>query len=346
MEFEGSIICGWCSIILYSEVVDLSSGSKNLLFAAQEGGATYSELHMAAGERAILRLSKEITQLNGALILIDEVEAGLHPWVQQLLMLHLQQLALRNDLQIIVTSHSPVVLDSVPLNGKIFLDRDDASGQVVVRPAYRDLIQNALYGRSNEVIKLLCEDEIAEGILEGIFDLLLPQERIKWESVQIGRDTGASEFPMHARSLAKFGQIRDTVFILDGDQRGGAVEGRIQEAAGHGANISIRFLPGSGTPESWVLEKLHQHLETHAARLEIDPGDLLNLMNGLDATYALASESPSEIAKSKFRSLSDSLHREPSEICRIVARLEADCQESDIQPLVDELRGILRQWRG
>ena len=137
----------------YSEVVNFSKGSSNLLFAVQESGAAYSELHMAAGERVILRLSQEITQLDGALILIDEVEAGLHPWVQQLLMLHLQRLALRNDLQIIVTSHSPVVLDSVPLNGKIFLDRDDSSGEVVVRPAYRDLIQNALYGRSNDVLK-------------------------------------------------------------------------------------------------------------------------------------------------------------------------------------------------
>ena len=107
----------------YSEVVNLSSGNKNLLFAAQKGGAAYSELHMAAGERAILRLSQEVTQLEGALVLIDEVEAGLHPWVQQLLMLHLQQLALRNDLQIIVTSHSPVVLNAVPSNGRIFLDR-------------------------------------------------------------------------------------------------------------------------------------------------------------------------------------------------------------------------------
>ena len=330
----------------YSEVVDLSSGRTNLLFAAQEGGATYSELHMAAGERAILRLSQEITQLNGALVLIDEVEAGLHPWVQQLLMLHLQQLALRNDLQIIVTSHSPVVFDSVPLNGKIFLDRDSALGKVVVRPPYRDLIQNALYGRSNETLKLLCEDNIAEGILEGIFDFLLPQERIKWESVHIGRDTGASEFPMHARSLAKFGQLQNTVFILDGDQRDGEVERRIREASEHGANISILFLPGSGVPESWVLEKLHQHLGVHASRLEIDPGDLSNLLNSLDATYALASENPSEIAKSKFRSLSESLNRETSDICRIVARLEADRTESDIQPLLGDLRGILRQWRG
>lgn len=330
----------------YSEVVDLSSGRTNLLFAAQAGGATYSELHMAAGERAILRLSQEITQLNGALVLIDEVEAGLHPWVQQLLMLHLQQLALRNDLQIIVTSHSPVVLDSVPLNGRIFLDRDDASGEVVVRPAYRDLIQNALYGRSNETLKLLCEDDIAEGILEGIFDFLLPQERIKWESIHIGRDTGASEFPMHARSLAKFGQLQDTVFILDGDQRDEEVEGRIREASGHGTNISILFLPGSGAPENWVLEKLHQHIGVYASRLEIDPRDLSYLMNRLDAIYDSASDSPSEISKNKFRSLSDGLHREPSEICRIVARLEVDRQASDIQPLVGDLRGILRQWRG
>ena len=328
----------------YSEVVDLSSGNKNLLFAAQEGGAAYSELHMAAGERAILRLSQEITQLKGALVLIDEVEAGLHPWVQQLLMLHLQRLALRNDLQIIVTSHSPVILNAVPLNGKIFLDRDDSSGEVVVRPAYRDLIQNALYGRSNEVLKLLCEDEIAEGILEGVFDFLLPQERIKWESVQIGRDTGASEFPMHARSLAKFGQIQDTVFILDGDQRDGGVEQRIRDAAER--SVDILFLPGKAAPESWVWETLRNIPELDAAQLGTNPADLSDLMSRLDAIYSSASDSPSEIAKNKFRSLSEELRRDTSEICRIVARLEADRTESDLQPLVGDLRGILRQWRG
>ena len=331
----------------YSEVVDLSSGKKNLLFAAQESGAAYSELHMAAGERAILRLSQEITQLNEALVLIDEVEAGLHPWVQQLLMLHLQQLALRNNLQIIVTSHSPVVLDSVPPNGKIFLDRDELSGEVVVRPAYRDLIQNALYGRSNEMLKLLCEDEIAEGILEGVFDYLLPQERIKWESVHIGRDTGASEFPMHARALAKFGQIQDTIFILDGDQRDGEIESDIQTAAGRGNNISILFLPGREPPESWVWDGLTNiPSDIVSEQLGIDRPGLSTIMRQLDSTYDLASDTHSEIIKNKFRSLSEKLNRDATEICRIVARLEADKTDSDIQPLVNDLRDILIQWRG
>lgn len=327
----------------YSEVVNLSSGTKNLLFAAQEGGATYSELHMAAGERAILRLSQEITQLKGALVLIDEVEAGLHPWVQQLLMLHLQQLALRNDLQIIVASHSPVVLDSVPLNGRIFLDRDDRSGEVVVRPAYRDLIQNALYGRSNEMIKMLCEDEIAEGILEGVLDFLLPTENMNRESIRIGRDTGASQFPMHAETLRKFGQIQNAVFILDGDQRGGEIERKIQDAAK--SSVLVLFLPGNEAPESWIWDRLKYVSDAEIAQLGNTRAGLSNLMNQLDAIYSSASDSASEISKNKFRSLSESLHRDASEICRIVARLEADQRESDIQPLVEALRGILREWR-
>ena len=205
----------------YSAVIDTSIGNKNLFFATQDNGAAYSELHMAAGERAILRLSQEIAQLNGALVLIDEVEAGLHPVVQQQLMFNLQQLALRNDLQIIVTSHSPVVLDTVPPNGRIFLDRDEASGEVVVSPAYRDLMQKALYGRTNETLKLFCEDNSAEDILKGVFDLLLLQEQIKWESVRIGCVTSASEFPIYARALANANQIQDTVFILDSNQRDG-----------------------------------------------------------------------------------------------------------------------------
>ena len=326
----------------YSEVVNLSSGNKNLLFAAQEGGAAYSELHMAAGERAILRLSKEIAQLEGALVLIDEVEAGLHPWVQQLLMLHLQQLALRNDLQIIVTSHSPVVLDSVPTRGRIFLDRDEESGKIIVRPPYRDVIQNALYGRSSEVLKLLCEDEIAEGILKGVFDLLLSNQRIKWESIHIGRDTGASEFPMHARALDKFGQLQNTLFILDGDQQGGDIEHKIRQATM--SDVPVLFLPGKGAPENWIWEKLQQISDPDAAQLGTDPGVLSTLMNQLDATYAPVSGSP-ETPKIKFRALSEQLSREAPDVCRIVARLEAGRKESDIQPFLEDLLQILLQWR-
>ena len=326
----------------YSEVVNLSSGSKSLLFAAQERGAIYSELHMAAGERALLRLSREIAQLEGALVLIDEAEAGLHPWVQQLLMLQLQQLALRNDLQIIVTTHSPVVLDTVPAHGRIFLERED-TGRVVVRPPYRDVVQNALYGRSGDTLNLLCEDSAAEGILQGVFDVLLPRERIRRESVRVGRDTGANEFPMHATAFRKFGQIQNFVFVLDGDKRDSDVEQRILAQAG--TDVPVLFLPGNEAPESWIWNVLRRNPTAGATDLRLEPGDLAERMNRLDAIYDTAADRPGQIAKAKLHGLAEPLGWSESDIGRVVARLEATRKASDIQPLVDGLKGALLQWR-
>ena len=77
---------------------------------------------------------------------------------------------------------------------------------------------------------------------------------------------GQTIFPTHAETLRKFGQIQDTVFILDGDQRGGEVEGRIQEAAGRGTKIPILFLPGKEAPESWAWERLRYIPEGDASQ--------------------------------------------------------------------------------
>ncbi len=326
----------------YAEVVGLSGGSrKDLLLARQEGGAAYSEFHMAAGERSILRLAREIAQLQDALVLIDEVEAGLHPWVQQLLMLQLQQLALRNDLQVIVTSHSPVVLDSVPENARIFLDRD-SHGKVTVQPPYHDIVQNALYGRSGEALNLLCEDESAEAMLRGIFDVLLPRRSMASESVRIGRDTGADEFPTHASAFSKFGQIRNFVFVLDGDKRDGQSEQKIHEAAGF--EVPVLFLPGHEAPEAWIWNQLGNNPDV-AAGLHIRTEELTALMDRQNAIYDSSSDSTAQKAKSKLHDLAEDMNHSTEEICRIIARLEASRVESDIQPLMEQLDTELQRWR-
>ena len=328
----------------YSNVVNLSSGGKKgLLFAERKGGPAYSELHMAAGERAVLRLARDIAQVKEALVLIDEVEAGLHPWVQQLLMIELQELALRNDLQVIVTSHSSVVLDSVPPFGRIFLDRDD-DGRVTVRRPYRDVIQQALYGRSGESLNVLCEDEAAEGILNGIFDYLLPQKRMERESVRVGRDTGAGEFPTHAAAFRKFGRIEDFVFVLDGDQRDGGAGRKIKEQARR--DVPVLYLPGDRGPEVWVWDRLRQTKDIAAAELGVAPGDLSNRMENLDSLYDSASGGLSEIAKFKLANFAEALKWSPSDICRTVTRREAERPESEIQPLATELESALLRWRG
>ena len=325
----------------YREVVKLSSGNKNLMFASQEGGTEYSELHMAAGERSILRMSQDIAQRKGALILIDEVETGLHPWVQQLLMLHLQQLALRNDLQIIVTTHSPVVLDSVPHYGRIFLERSEEGGVSLIRPPYRDVIQDALYGRSGDTLNLLCEDETAEAILQGILDDLRPRLGIRGRTVRIGRDAGAEEFPTHAAAFHKFGQIDNFVFVLDGDKRTSNVVDKLRERAG--SEIPILFLPGYEAPEVWIWERMKDNSDEVAR--ELGEPSLSDVMNRQDAVYNSASDTPSNIAKSKLQSLSEELDRSSPEICRIVARLEATQESSEIQLLRESTQDAISKWR-
>lgn len=327
----------------YAEVINLSSGKKNLLFAEHRQGAAYSELHMAAGERAILRLSQEIAQLNGALVLIDELEAGLHPWVQQLLMLQLQQLALRNDLQIIVTSHSPVVLDSVPSNARIFLERDD-TGRVKLLPPYRDIIQDALYGRSNDTLNILCEDDVAESILHGALDSLFTDQRMARQSVRVGRDTGASEFPTHAAAFRKFGMLDNFVFVLDGDQQQSGMEQKIRNVA-DGANVPVLFLPGESGPEVWVWERLTIRLSEAAPQLGIDPANLATEISRIDAIYSPAGDTQAEIAKTKLYDLADTLDRSVPEVCRLVIRLEAADEASEVQTLLEDLDDTLQQWR-
>ena len=336
----------------YASVTQLSSGSRNMLFAGQRGGAQYSELHMSAGERAVLHLAQEIAQLEGALVLIDEVEAGLHPWVQQVLMLQLQQLALSNELQIIVTTHSPVVLDAVPLLGRIFLDRDEDTGQVSVQPAHHDLIQNALYGQSRETLSVLCEDAVAESILRGIFDILLARRKARQETVRIGRNAGAEEFPMHAKAFKKFGRLKNFVFVLDGDQRDGTTAQKLAKEAGD--NAPILFLPdagnaetpGSRAPEVWVWARLREAAKNPDASIPaLNPTELRAVMAQQDQVYDSASDTPAEIAKFKLQALADNLHRDIADICRGLAQWETRQKDSDIQPLVKQLDRILLDWR-
>ncbi len=333
----------------YGEVVRLSGDSgKTMLFAENKNGSSYSELHMAAGERSILRLAQEIAQLKDALVLIDEVEAGLHPWAQQLLMLHMQQLALRNHLQIIVTSHSPVVLDSVPPNARIFLERTDM-GNVRICEPYRDIIQNALYGRPLDMLNLLCEDRAAEGILEGVCDVLLYEMKIPNNSVRIGRNTSAQEFPGHAAAFKKFDLLENFVFILDGDQRGeegrsADVEEKIQKKAG-GRQVPILFLPGESTPEQWVWDHLTSKPDFWASHLHMDADNLNSELDKLDALYNNATDKPSEIVKAKLHNLADTLNQDGRGLCRTVARVEAEDRISDIQPLLEKLKDVLFAWR-
>ena len=329
----------------YQRLSVISAQARDLLFAEVEGDGDvrYSEFHMSSGERTILRISKDISLLEDALILIDEVDTGLHPYTQQQLMLELQRIALRRRLQIIVASHSPVILDSVPPEGRKFLDRDERTTEVQLMPAYRDIFQKALYGQSRDQLSILCEDEVAEGVLLGVLDVLQPRLGLRHEDFVIGRNTGRDEFPSHVRTLGKFGKLNDFVVVLDGDSR--HMETSIKRIAeGYGHSVQPIFLPGTTPPEDWIWEILQSNVQDYAVLLGLASLDMERQMREI-ARMLEGAVQRRHPAKAKLEAFASEIGRSPSEIGRIVGRHETEKRGEGIAELLVQLEEQIDAWR-
>ena len=329
----------------YGRVSLIGSGQRDMLFAEIEGNeeARYSEFHMSSGERTVLRMSKDIANLEEALVLIDEIDTGLHPYTQQQLMLELQRLALRQRVQVIVASHSPVVLDCVPPEGRLFLDRDAQTLDVRLLPPQRDIFQKALYGQSREQLSILCEDDVAEGAILGVLDVLQPRLQLRPDNFQIGRNTGRDEFPAHIRALGKFRRLFSFIFVLDGDSRDREEELRTV-AEGYGHSLQPLFLPGDGPPEQWIWDVLKARPEAFETHLGMSAQDIAEQMGDVERVMAGSLREGDE-AKLWLGALAHRLSRHAAELARIVARQETAQDSYAVGELVRGLRERIDLWR-
>lgn len=331
----------------YRGVSLIRGRSRDLLFAGLEHrhAVRYSEFHMSAGERAILRMSKDISGLKRALILIDEVEAGLHPWTQQQLMLELQRIALRNDLQVVVTTHSPVVLDSVPPEGRIFLERDAATLDVTRTPAYRDIFQKALYGQSTDRLSILCEDDVAEGVILGVLDVLNYRNGTRHDDFVVGRDTGSDEFRGHIHAFGKFGRLAGFVFVLDGDAADRA-PAMIEAARQYSHALDPLMLPGPGSPEAWIWDTIRERAGDYAPEFGMSAHDLRARLEAIEQTFVGdATTRPQDVPKAMVRALSDESTRSVPDIARIVGKLETEAARGEMAAFSVGLTEQIDAWR-
>lgn len=318
---------------------------RDVLFATREAGPAsigYSEFHMSSGERAILRLSKDLSKLRGALVLIDEVETGLHPYTQQQLMLEFHRWALTNDLQIVVTTHSPVIIECVPEEGRIFLERNN--GSVERRPAYRDIVQRALYGRAQDRLSVVCEDEVAEGVILGLFDHLNAALQLTPSDVEIGRDSGKAEFKHQLAALGRFDLLQNFIFVLDGDAADEADDLRERARKQFKQEVSVIVLPGSGPPEEWAWELLLEQSEASLGQLfTMDGKELRREISRIDQLFAGIAGRRAEISKGRIESLREFLKLEPRELFRTLARRTGE--EGALLAINQQLQEAVREWR-
>lgn len=81
-----------------------------------------SQFHQGAGEDTTLDLIRALQVVpNNSLIIIDEVEASLHPRAQRRLVRFLLEIARLRRAQIILSTHSPYVLEELPQEARVLL---------------------------------------------------------------------------------------------------------------------------------------------------------------------------------------------------------------------------------
>lgn len=99
----------------FQQLLVNDKGQATLLTGKTKSGAGYSEFHFGAGESSIIRMVAQIeAAANQALVLIEEIENGLHPIATVRMVEYLIDVAERKRIQSVFTTHSNDALKPLP----------------------------------------------------------------------------------------------------------------------------------------------------------------------------------------------------------------------------------------
>lgn len=188
--------------------------SKKSTYKGVEYASTrYSELSMGAGEQRIFAiLEKVFGAAKNSMILIDELDLLLHQDALRRMIKVLDERAIEKKLQVIFTTHSPVLLGmekEVALR-HIYPTREKTLCLVNSKP---DIIQS-LTGEPCRPLSIFVEDRFAKAVVQEVCHRV---EMVPYVTVQ---EYGAAinAFTISAGLALLEKDIDNCLFILDGDE--------------------------------------------------------------------------------------------------------------------------------
>ncbi|HEX5984161.1 MAG TPA: AAA family ATPase [Solirubrobacterales bacterium] len=202
-------------------------------------GASYSGFHQGAGETTVAELL-QADMPRYSLVLIDEVESSLHPRAQRRLVRDLAAKARELELQIVITTHSPYVLEELPFEARACIVQTPAGTREIVYGVSPEFAMTKMDDIQHSECDVYVEDAAAATMLTEIL--------IAARAELVGR---CQVVPFGASSVGKsLGQMilgkrfpRPSCVFLDGDE--GTVGG-------------CHNLPGEDAPERVVFEALRE----------------------------------------------------------------------------------------
>lgn len=261
--------------------------SKYSLPIVKCGKLIYSGFNMGAGENALFDIFSIIYSAGtGALIVIDEIELGLHVEAQRRLIDRLKDVCETQKIQVICTTHSDQILDSLPPDGRIYLESVGGASRTTpgVASSFAFTKLSALHGREGYV---LVEDDVARALLVAALPASL---RTRITVAEIGSAQALSR--QLAAAYAR-GDRTPVIAVFDGDQRPKSSQ-NVAYARGMSEKVRpdfdgwftarVGYLPGENWPELWLLRRAAQMPSTLSRLLNVEEAEFLQAIeNALHA---------------------------------------------------------------
>lgn len=226
-------------------------GADDKFLVGRVGTNQFSEFHFGAGESSIIRMITRIENApNNALILIEEIENGLHPVATRRMVEYLIDVAERKSVQTIFTTHSDYALSPLP-NEAIWASIDGKlrQGKLSVEAV------RAVSGRVDKKLAIFVEDVFAKAWVDTIL-----RERLgaDYDQVEVHAVHGDGNAVAAHRGHTTNPAINfKSLCVIDGDS-----EQREDPAAG------VIRLPGA-QPELAVFEAIRGRLDQDLAILTV-----------------------------------------------------------------------------
>lgn len=185
----------------------------------------YSSFNSASGEDALTRIISEIVSApKKSLILIEEIEVGLHPEYIRRLMDVIYVESDKNNKQFIITTHSPIVMSLVGKESRIFINNNNG-----VYKSITDVSTNEAFSKMDSksfpLFNLYVEDELSKDIVMEVIKELDKDEAFIGLSdlikiVIVGDAEKTHNYFLMKKDLFNKEDPRiGFACILDGDQR-------------------------------------------------------------------------------------------------------------------------------
>ena len=219
---------------------------------------------MGAGEDGLFELVSTCLDCPpGSLLLIDELELGLHEDAQARLVDELKHLCYEKKLQVICTTHSGRVIEALPPEGRLFVERIGKSIRTTEGVSAK-LATGRLTGRPLAELNVLVEDDVSKALVEASLD---SEMRRRVDVIPAGSKAAVLR---HLATHYCEGYEDSTCALLDGDARKekpdmerqfrGLLEARYSELARGWFRDHVAFLPGDVPPEEWMFSQQSPHL--------------------------------------------------------------------------------------